>query len=77
MTVRASQGGGEERVVRQDMVTLRPTNWINDTIVNIVWIHPWRGWGAAKVHVFSSHLMDTLLGGANPTDPYDFAAVER
>ena len=39
--------------------------------------HPWRVRGAAKVHVFSSRLMDTLLGGADPTDPYDFAAAGR
>ena len=40
-------------------------------------IQPWRGRSAAKVHVFSSHLMDTLLGGADLTDPYDFASVGR
>ena len=33
--------------------------------------------GAAKVHGFSSHLMDTLLGDTEPTDPYNFAAVGR
>ena len=38
-------------------------------------IQPQRGRGAAKVHVFSSHLMDKLLEGANPTVQYDFAAV--
>ena len=27
--------------------------------------------------MFTSHLMDTLLGDADPTDPYDFAAVGR
>ena len=40
-------------------------------------IQPWRGCGAAKVHVFISHLVDTLLGGTDPSDPYDFAAVGR
>ena len=68
------------KVVRQDIATLWPMKWINDRIVNFVgkvMIQPWRGCGAAKVHVFSLHLMGALLGGANPTDPYDFAAVGR
>ena len=80
MEVRASPGGGEERVVRQDMVTLPPMKWIHDSIVNFVgkvMIQPWRERDAAKVNVFSSHLMDTLLGGVNPTDPYDFTSVGR
>ena len=71
---------GGERVVRQDMATLRPMKWINDSIVNFVgkvMIQPWRGRGAAKVHVFSLYLMDALLGDADPSDPYDFATVER
>ena len=66
--------------MRQDIATLRPMKWINDSIVNFVgkvMIQPWRGRSAAKVHVFSSHLMDTLLGGADLTDPYDFASVGR
>ena len=42
-----------------------------------VLIHPWRGRGATKVHVFRSHLMDTLLGGTDPTEQYNFADVER
>lgn len=73
-------GGGEERVERQDMATLRPMRWINDSIVNFVGkvlIQPWRGRGAAKVHVFSSHLMDRLLSGTDQTDPYKFAAAGR
>ena len=68
--------GGE--VVRQSIATLRPMKWINDSIVNFVgkvMIQPWRGRGAAKVHVLISHLMDKLLGGVNPTVRYDFAAV--
>ena len=67
-----------ETVERQDMATLRPTKWLNDSIINFVgkaMIQPQRGRGAAKVHVFSSHLMDKLLEGANPTVQYDFAAV--
>ena len=40
-------------------------------------IQPRRGHGAAKVHVFSLYLMDALLGDADPSDPYDFATVER
>ena len=71
---------GKERFARHNIATLRPTKWINDSIVNFVgeiMMQPWRGRGTAKVHVFSSHLMDTLLGGADPIDPYDFAAVGR
>ena len=55
--VRASPGGGEERVVRQDMVTLPPMKWIHDSIVNFVGkvlIQPWGGRSAAKVHVFNA-----------------------
>ena len=54
--------------------------WINDSIVNFVGkvlIQPWRGRGAAKVHVFSSHMMDRLLSGIDPAGPYNFAAVGR
>ena len=29
------------------------------------------------MHVFISHLIDTLLGGTNPIDRYNFAAVGR
>ena len=36
-----------------------------------------RGRGTTKVHVFSSYLMDKLLGGrTDPSIQYDFAAVE-
>ena len=62
------------------MATLRPMRWINDSIVNFVekvLIQPWRGQGMAKVHVYSSHMMDRLLSGTDPTDPYNFAAVGR
>ena len=55
-----------ETVKRQDVVTLQPTKWLNDNIVNFVgkaMIQPWRGSGTAKVHLFSSHLMDKILGG--------------
>ena len=31
--------------------------------------------GAAKVHVFSSHLMDKLLGGADSTVQHNFESV--
>ena len=73
MAARASPGDGEERITRQDTAVLRPTKWINDSIVSFVgkvMIQPWRGRGMAKVHVFSSHLMDTLLGGADSANPY-------
>ena len=66
--------------MREDIATMRPMKWINDSIVNFVgkvMIQRWRGRVAAKVHMFSSHLMDALLGGADLTDPYDFAAVGR
>ena len=78
MAVRASPVEEEEKVVHQDIATLRPMEWINDNIVNFVGkvvIQPWRGRGAAKVHVSSSHLMDRLLRAADPTTHYDFAAV--
>ena len=28
--------GGEEKVMRQDIATVRPMKWINDSIVNFV-----------------------------------------
>ena len=59
-----------ETVERQDVATLRPTKWLNDNIVNFVgevMIQPRRERGTARVRVFSSHLMDKLLGGADPT----------
>ena len=72
---------GVEMVERQDMAMLRPTKWLNlnDSIINFMgkaMIQPRQGRGAAKVHVFSSHLMDKLLGDADSTIQYDFAAVE-
>merc|ERR1711966_49405 len=79
VAARECSGGGVETVERQDVATLRPTKWLNDNIVNFVgevMIQPRRGRGTAKVHVFSSHLMGTLLGGADPTIQYNFAAVE-
>ena len=78
VAVRTSPGGGKEKVVRQDIATLRLMKWINDSVVNSVgkvMIQTWRGRGATKVHVFSSHLMDKLFGGADSTVQYDFAAV--
>ena len=68
-----------ETLERQDMATLRPTKWLHDSIINFVrkaMIQPRQGHGAAIVHVFSSHLMDKLLGDADSTIQYDFAAVE-
>merc|ERR1711966_106303 len=79
VAARECSEGGVETVERQDMVALQPTKWLNSNIINFVgkaMIQPRRGRGTAKVHVFNSHLMDKLLGGANPTAQYDFAAVE-
>ena len=78
--MRESPGGGEGKVKCQNIVTLRPMGWINDSIVNFVGkvlIQPWRGRGAAKVHVFSSYMMDRLLSGTDPTDQHNFAVVGR
>ena len=72
VAARACSGGGVETVGRQDMTTLRPTKWLNDSIINFVgkaMIQPRRGRGAVKVHLFSSHLMDKLLGGGGPDNP--------
>ena len=71
MAARACPGGGVETVERQDMATLRPTKWLSDIIINFVgkaMIQMRRGRGAAKVHAFSSHLMDKLLGGGSRPD---------
>ena len=38
-------------------------------------MQPWRGRDAAKAHMFSSHLKDKLLGGADLTAQYDFTGV--
>ena len=79
VAARECSGGGVETVKRQDVVTLQPTKWLNDNIVNFAgkaMIQPRRGRGTDRVYVFSSHLMDKLLGGADPTIQYDFAAVE-
>ena len=68
VAARECSGGGVETVEHQDVATLRPTKWLNDNIVNFVGkvvIQPQRGHDATKVHVFSSHLMDKLLGGAD------------
>ena len=59
---------------------MRPMRWINGSIINFVekvLIQPWRRRGAAKVYVFSSHMMDILLSGKYSTGLYNFAAVGR
>ena len=69
-----------EKVERQDMLTLGPTRWLNDNIINFVGkvlIQPWRGRGAARVHVFSTHLMNKLLSGTDSADGYNFAEAAR
>ena len=62
------------------METLRPGKCLNNNIINFVgkaFIQSWRGQGAPKTHVFSSHLIDKLL--LKRTGPrgelYNFAAV--
>ena len=62
------------------MLTLGPSRWLNDSIINFVGkvlIQPWRGRGAARVHVFSTHLMNTLLSGTDSADGYNFTEAAR
>ena len=64
------RGGGKGRAPGHSGAAAM--KWINGSIVNFVgkvMIQPWRGRGAAKVHMFSSHLMDTLLGGCRSDRP--------
>ena len=63
-----------DTVERQDVATLRPTKWLNDSIINFVgkvMIQPRQGRDATKVHVFSSHLMNkqNSSGDGPPDNP--------
>ena len=76
--MRASPGGGEQRVKCRDMLTLQQGKWLNDNIINFVrkvFIQLRRGRGAARTYMFSSHLMDKLLSGPDPEDPNNFPVV--
>ena len=67
--------GGDGTDMVQGRVLYRCWPW--GALLGKFMIQPWKGRETTKVHVFSSHLMDKLLRGADPTDPYDSAAIGR
>ena len=61
-------------VSRQSILTLNPGQWLNDEIITYV-SRVIINQGRQRVHSYSSHFFDRLIGPDEDHPQYDFAAV--